>query len=124
MKIILYPLIGILYLSTIAHVASSFNSEVGVVMAGLVASSLIGAIYFSPITITILLAVKKLGRKMLSKVSQLKPIATLIPVGLILLYIGEILTSPTIVMTATGITVVFTTALTAGTIALKIVKNF
>ena len=48
MKIILYPLIGILHLSAISYSLLSFNSEIGVMVAGLIASSLIGLEYFTP----------------------------------------------------------------------------
>jgi hypothetical protein len=122
MKIILYPLIGILHLSTMAYAACSFNSEIGVVIAGLVASSLIGVAYFSPTTLAVLLVVKKFGRR-LPKLKQLKLVAIPIPVGLILLCVGEFLALPTVVMAATGIIVIFTTALTTTTMAQKIAKR-
>ncbi len=48
MKSVLYPLLGALRLSSEAYNIFSFNPELGVVMAGLVASLLIGMIYFSP----------------------------------------------------------------------------
>jgi len=48
MKVILYPLIGILHISSVAFSLLSFSPELGVVMAGFVASSLIGAIYITP----------------------------------------------------------------------------
>ncbi len=47
-----YPLIGILDLSALAYDVVSFagvNSEVGIVVAGLTASSLIGLVFFAPI---------------------------------------------------------------------------
>lgn len=48
MKIILYPLIGILGLSSLIFSLFSFSPELGVVMAGLVASSLIAVVYVVP----------------------------------------------------------------------------
>jgi cytochrome c553 len=123
MKYVLYPLLGILHLSAAAYTVFNFNVEVGVVVAGLVASSLIGAIYFVPITLTTLLAVKRLRRRKLPKLGQLKPLTIPVFISLALLYYGEILTSPIIVMIATGTLVIFTTALSAGTIALKIARK-
>jgi hypothetical protein len=49
MKIILYPLIGILYVSSLVFAATSFNSEVAVTTAGVLASLQIGLIYLGPI---------------------------------------------------------------------------
>lgn len=48
MQVILCPLMGILHLSSAAFSLFSFNPEVGVVMAGLVASSLISVVYVMP----------------------------------------------------------------------------
>jgi hypothetical protein len=50
-KILLYPLIGILHLSAATYRLFNFNSEIAVVMAGFMASALIGVVYFSPIGI-------------------------------------------------------------------------
>ena len=49
MKIFLYPLIGILHLASTIYYTFSFYSELAVVLSGLVASSLIGIIYTSPL---------------------------------------------------------------------------
>lgn len=49
----IYPLLGILDLSTFVYQALAFNTEVAIVSAGVVASTLIGAVYFLPLTITI-----------------------------------------------------------------------
>lgn len=48
MRLVLYPLIGILHSSSAAFSLLSFSPELGVVMAGLVASSLIGIFYITP----------------------------------------------------------------------------
>ena len=48
MKVILYPLIGILHLGYWVFSIFSFSPEIGVVAAGLVASTLIGLAYFLP----------------------------------------------------------------------------
>lgn len=48
MKVCLYPLMGILYIGYKVFSMFSFNSELGVVFAGLVSSVLIGAVYFGP----------------------------------------------------------------------------
>jgi hypothetical protein len=52
-KVILYPLIGILHLAAATYSIFNFNSEIAVVMAGFMASALIGVVYFSPIGILV-----------------------------------------------------------------------
>ena len=49
MRFILYPLIGILYLSNALFQALTFNGELAVTLAGTFASFGIGAVYFSPL---------------------------------------------------------------------------
>lgn len=49
MKIILYPLIGILYVSNRMFAIFSFNAELGVLLSGIFAAFGIGAFYFGPL---------------------------------------------------------------------------
>jgi hypothetical protein len=49
MKIILYPLIDILYVSSLVFAATSYDGEVAVTTAGILASLTIGIIYLGPI---------------------------------------------------------------------------
>ena len=60
MKAILYPLMGALHLSSSVYFILGFNREVAVVAAGFVASSMIGFIYFWPVSVA-LSATKKRG---------------------------------------------------------------
>jgi hypothetical protein len=48
MKIVLYPLIGVLYASSLLFNAISFDSELAVIVAGTIASLAIGAVYLAP----------------------------------------------------------------------------
>jgi len=59
MKILLYPLIGILHLSAVTFSLLGFNAEFAIVVSGLVASSLIGITYFTPAAL-ILYIIKKM----------------------------------------------------------------
>ena len=120
---ILYPLLGILHLATEAGNILSFNSEIGVVIAGLIASALIGAVYFAPAVALSLYSLNRRWRH-LPKVSQLRWV--LIPwLGSFLgILLGELSTSLPLMMVATSVLVVSTIALTAGTIALKTVNYF
>jgi len=58
MKGVLYPLIGILHVSSAAFSVFSFIPELGIVVAGFIASSLIGMIYFVPTALIISLKKK------------------------------------------------------------------
>jgi hypothetical protein len=50
MRVLLYPLLGILGLSSLTYSLFGSSPEFAVVMAGLVASSLIGLVYLTPFT--------------------------------------------------------------------------
>lgn len=58
-RVSVYPLLGILDLSTSVFHALSFNGEAGIVGAGLTASSLIGLIYFAPLSAVLAIAGRK-----------------------------------------------------------------
>ncbi|UVS69241.1 CFI-box-CTERM domain-containing protein [Nitrososphaera viennensis] len=55
----IYPLLGILDLSTSVFHALSFNDEAAIVGAGLAASSLIGLLYFAPLSAVLAIAGRK-----------------------------------------------------------------
>ena len=46
---LVYPLLGILALSTFVYDSLAFSSELGIVAAGMTASSLVGLLYFAPV---------------------------------------------------------------------------
>jgi len=50
-RFVLYPLIGVLHVSATTNSFLSFNAELAVLTSGLVASSLIGVVYFAPLAI-------------------------------------------------------------------------
>ncbi len=53
MRMMLYPLIGTLYLSEVIFGALSFNGEIAVIISGIFASVSIGAIYIGPFLTTL-----------------------------------------------------------------------
>ena len=57
-QVAIYPLLGILDLSTAVYGLLDFSDEVAIVGAGLTASSLIGLVYFAPVSAA-LIATKK-----------------------------------------------------------------
>jgi hypothetical protein len=52
-KASVYPLLGILNLSTFIYQVFAFNTELSIVVAGVVASTLIGLVYFAPLAVII-----------------------------------------------------------------------
>jgi len=59
MKILLYPLMGILHLTSMTIALFSFNHELAIVISGFIASSLIGIVYFMPLALIPFLIMKK-----------------------------------------------------------------
>lgn len=107
MRDVLYPLLRVLHLARTTYEVFSFNSEVGIVMAGLVASSLIGIIYFLPFALLFSL-VKKV--KVFAKMIRM---TGLVWVGSVLaIVVAEVTKSPLIMMTSTGIFVLATISAT------------
>jgi hypothetical protein len=115
-KAILYPLMGILHLSASSHGLFSFNSELGVIIAGLVASSLIGFIYLGPVLTIAFIASRRLKRAVGSRGWRVLLAALL--AGVASITIGEAFLSPTITMVATGILVLAALGLSATASAL------
>jgi len=89
-RILLYPLVGILHLSAATYSVLSFNPELAVVAAGLLASSFIGAVYFSPFVILggWLLQLK---RRVALSPGLFEALAGLWLAGLALIVVGEAL---------------------------------
>lgn len=71
MKVILYPLIGILFLSSKIFQISSVNGELAITISGIFAALGIGAVYFGPIAILSSRVVKTSGRSRWSTVKWL-----------------------------------------------------
>jgi hypothetical protein len=104
MKILLYPLVGILYASSLVFNAISFNSELAVTITGILASFLIGAIYLAPL-LTIL---TRLRRSRSTSAPQLKTLHVTIlaaSVSLAGLLLAEITHHPQLLEITTASTV-------------------
>ena len=121
MRVVLYPLIGILHLSSMAYSAISFSPEFGVVVAGFVASSLIGAVYFTLLAIVLLAIIKRFKKKTL-KTMQFKLLTIPLLISLALVLLGEIAPSPAIMMVATA-SFVLTTLASSATIVASLAWN-
>jgi len=107
-KYVLYPLIWILYLAAVMFSSFAFNPELGIIVSGFTASSLIGLVYFSPLAIAVLSSFKRFGAKLL-ETSVLPPVALwFLSVGL--MAVAEIEHSSTTMIVGT-VTFTTTTAL-------------
>jgi hypothetical protein len=58
-RAMIYPLLGILGLSTSVYESLAFSSELGIVSAGITASSLVGLLYFAPLAVALGIANRK-----------------------------------------------------------------
>jgi len=122
MKVLLYPLIGILHLAVMTYNAFSFSHELAVVMAGLVASALIGVVYFSPLAILASVLLRRY-RKMTLKMKQLRILAIVWVASLLMILVGEVALLPALVMASTALFVLSTLSLGALTVATALLRR-
>jgi len=87
-RVILYPLLGILGISAFTYSTFSWAPEFAVVMAGLVASSLIGLVYLTPFAFVSLRALAR--RKRIKVTDVAKGSLLLLAAALALLAAGEV----------------------------------
>jgi len=87
-RVMLYPLLGVLGLSSLVYSLFSGAPEFGVVMAGLVASSLIGLVY---LTLPMLLGFRRLLKRKAIAINSIAKISSMLLVAaLVLLAAGEL----------------------------------
>jgi hypothetical protein len=101
MKILLYPLIGILHISYWTYLLLDFSCELGVVVAGLVASSLIGVVYLTPWSLLFNLKIKFKPSKKVIRFAGLLLLGSILTIAF-----AEALGSISLMMMATSIFVV------------------
>ena len=122
MKVLLYPLIGILHLAAITYNAFSFSHELAVVMAGLVASALIGLVYFSPLAILTVVLLRRY-RKTTLRISQLRMLAVVWVASLVMILVGEVAMLPALMIASTALFVLSTLSLGALTVATALLRR-
>jgi len=122
MKVLLYPLIGILHLAAMTYNAFSFSHELAVVITGLVASALIGIVYFSPLAILALALLRKY-RKTTLKMSQLRMLAIVWVASLLMILVGEVALLPALMMASAALFVLSTLSLGALTLATALLRR-
>jgi hypothetical protein len=97
MKVALYPLIGILEVSYGAFRLLSFNPELGIITAGLVASALIGLVYLCPAVLLVCLVRRFRPSKKLVLAAAMIWAGSTTAITL-----AEVSTSPALMMVSTG----------------------
>jgi len=122
MKILLYPLIGILHISALTYSALSFNPELAIVAIGIVASGLIGIIYFTPFNLITLLCMKR-HRKFRLNPSHLKNLTAIWIASIALICLAEVTATQPVMMAATAILVLSTLTLTALATTQRIIQK-
>jgi hypothetical protein len=118
MKVILYPLIGILHLSSAVFSFFSFSSELGVVIAGLVASLLIAIVYVMPWVLLFSFLKKFSPSNKMIRLLCLAWISCAVAIAL-----AEATTSSQLMMGTTGVFVLITMCLTTLTIVRAVTKR-
>lgn len=119
-KLILYPLIGILHLSASVYSVLNFSPELGILMAWFTASSLTGVVYFSLPVMVLQTSVKRLRGL---RTSQLRWFVLAWFASAMLILAAEILTSPPVMMCGTVSFVLLTLALSALVVSNQVVKR-
>lgn len=118
MRYLLYPLMGILHLASMIFYMLSLSPEIGIVIAGLVTSSLIGVVYLTPLLV-IPLRVKRFHKHVLK---TMKLLSIILASSLVMILTAEIVSSPMIMMLATGTLVLATLSLSALSVSKGIIK--
>ena len=109
MKVVLYPLVGILYLTSNLYTVTSAFPEFAVLLSGLVASSLIGAFYLGlPLTL-----IRAKIRRLRKLVALQRYLGFTLLGALAVFTTAEALRSPTLLMISSA-TIVLSTMLLAG----------
>jgi len=122
MKILLYPLVGILHISASTYSALSFNPELAIVATGIVASGLIAIIYFTPLSLITLLCMKRYRRFRLNT-NHLKGFTAIWIASIALICLAEATATQPVMMVATAILVLSTLTLTALTTTQRIIQK-
>jgi len=122
-KALLYPLMGILHIVATSFSLFTFNPELGITTAALLASSLIGAIYFSPWALIIITLVKRYKKKT-PRMATLKLFAAPWLIGFALMGVAGITMSGLLIKIAASMLVLTTTAISATGTVLILSRGF
>ncbi len=122
MKGVLYPLIGILYLTSNLYAATSTIPEIAALLSGLLASSLIGAFYVG-LPFGLLRAKVRHLRGAKTQTLMWKFLGAIVLGGVAALVLGEIYASPMALMISSATVVLSTLFLLAAVTSDKVSKR-
>jgi hypothetical protein len=122
-RILIYPLVGILQVAAAAHTMSGSNSQLKVVITGFLASSLIGLVYDTPWITALFITMKKKYRFEM-KLHYLVPFAGGWVASLVVIGIAGFFTTGLLMMLATAAFVLLTIGLSATITAFLIAKVY
>jgi hypothetical protein len=122
MKITLYPLIGILAVSSATFEMTRFVPELAVVLSGLVASSLIGAFYLGLPFGLVRAKMRSLKGGKRERLFE-KALALVLLCGMTALFLGEVVSSTALLMLSSTIVVLSTMLLAAVFTSAKISRT-
>ena len=119
-RVVLYPLLGVLGITTLTYSLFSSSPEFAVVISGLVASSLIGLVY---LTLPALVGFNALARRRKVRITSIaKASLTLLAVALALLAVGELAGSFLLLAVASSTIVLVCLATVPSVAALAILR--
>jgi hypothetical protein len=122
MKGVLYPLIGMLYLTSNLFSATSAYPELAALLSGLLASSLIGAFYLG-LPFSLLRAKVRRLRGLRAQNLLVKLLGGCLISGMASLLLGEILSSPQLLMISSATVVLSTLFLSATLTSARLAKT-
>ena len=117
-KIVLYPLIGILHISSTTYSVFNFNQEFGVIIAGFIISSLIAIIYLLP---PIVMISYLTNRQQNNRVTQ--TFCSIWIISILLMTLGEITLYQPLMMVSTVVFMIATAGLIITFITNKLIKH-
>jgi hypothetical protein len=118
-QVILYPIISILQISSTAHQLFKLNIEAGVIITGLIASTLIGVIYLTPVTWALLIWGRRIGRfGRISVIRTMEKLFLFILFSLAIMVIGIFYSFPSLLTVSSSAYVILNIIFSSITISL------
>jgi len=109
MRVILYPLIGILYITNRLFTILSFNVELAVTVSGVFAAFALGAVYLGPVLVIVLRMLRKRISPQLARLVQMILLCCI--VSIVGISLAELVHQNTVLLASTVATVLSSVAL-------------
>ncbi|HXG07874.1 MAG TPA: CFI-box-CTERM domain-containing protein [Nitrososphaera sp.] len=120
-KVLIYPLLGILTISTHVYDAITFNDELGIVVAGITASLLIGLVYLAPLGAAIGISARRNNRWTMSTASVVIAFAWVL--SMVTIVVAQVTSAEVIMMTGASLLVLIAISTAVIAIARMVVKS-